>query len=361
MSTTLRRITFSLLFTFGICSQHVQADLCSCDGSFYIGAEYLYFKPYINNLSFALKETDNTSGLAEMKTLCPDWDSGFRVFAGYESDDCVNWGLRGSYTYFSAEDSGFVDNSNNLDFYPVRLSPFVLQIAVLGFDEIDLINMDASYDLKYHHWDALLSMKNQLGHCSTITSFIGLAGLNFDQNFDAVINGLSQSEEEEENTEPFVVTQHWNSKYEGTGIKLGAVYQSVICDCWNAYVLADGSLLYGKSDNFDSVLINFPEDEDDDGDEIPTQSDEPCLIVPGYRVGLGISYQSEICNCMFSFKLGYEFGAWYNIPNNRSYVEGISFIPFSNLPLADNLALSGEGDSRTFGYHGVTLGVALGF
>lgn len=113
----------------------------------------MYFKPYINHLSYAAQENESNDNLVS-KTLCPDWDSGYRLFLGYESDGCVNWGVNGSYTYFGCHDSGFV-NANQGDLYPVRFLPFLFQALSFGYEnlelDIDILTSDASYDLKYHH------------------------------------------------------------------------------------------------------------------------------------------------------------------------------------------------------------------
>lgn len=141
---------------------------------------------------------------------------------------------------------------------------------------------------------------------------------------------------------------------------MGALYEMDFCDCWNLYALLDGSLLYGDSHNRNKFVTVFTDSEITEDPEVIFQNDESCLIVPGHRLGLGISYESNVCNCSVIFKLGYEFGAWYNVQNDRTYVEGFSFIPPENF-VTENIALSNEGNSRTFGYHGLTIGVAVGF
>ena len=77
--------------------------------------------------------------------------------------------------------------------------------------------------------------------------------------------------------------------------------------------------------------------------------------MPGYTVGAGFYMTPDICGngSSISILVGYEFKAWHNIPNHRTFTG-------SGDDLGET-AYSDSSSTRTWGTHGLVAGLQIGF
>ncbi|NGX43302.1 MAG: hypothetical protein K940chlam7_01597 [Chlamydiae bacterium] len=303
-------------------------DPCDC-GGFEVGVDFLWWKPCVGDLDYAAVKKDSKF---KHKGICPDWEPGFRVYIG-KADVCCGGGFGASYTCVSSKSSSSTKKDGEV---------------VLGYGHPGFLTNKGrydkgkgSYDVNYQEWDLLASYGSSNGECSQSSYYFGVAGINLDQEFKAEIRQNS----------PARIRNKWDSDYWGVGLRIGADYKRRICDCFSFFANGQASILAGEScakSRFDS------QDSNTNFDHKFTE-EEVCRVVPGYHVGAGFSYDTCVCDWDFSFRVGYEFLSWHNIPSRRTYV--------SDEKIGDEIeaALSTSSNSQTFGFHGLFAGFQLSF
>ena len=315
----------------------LSADTCdsscdSCGCNFDVGVDFLWWKPCVGDLNYCAEKDGSNY---KQKSICTDWESGFRIYIG--KDDCYcGWDFNASYTYLNSSSSSSHKNNNNI--VPSNYHP--------GF----LVNQThdegkGSYDSCYHEWDLLWSFDNSCDCCQAITHSFGVAGINMDQELKATLVNSSGK-----------LQTKWKSDFWGVGLRLGTDFSKTICDCMSFFAGGNVTLLAGDScskSQYDSQGGSTDPDH-------TFKEDDFCHIVPGYHLRAGFSYDTCYCDWDMSFRLGYEFLAWHNIPFSRTYVAGIGGASDSSVSSLEG-AISTACNTRTYGFHGLFAGVQLSF
>lgn len=332
-----------------------------CDWEWYVGAQYLYWKPCVNDLDYASYTVEGGSVFAtlqDIRRICPEWESGYRIYAGGSPREGL--GIFGSFTQVKADGYDEIPGTNNTVF-PLKGLPILNQIAgtELGIDGT-FIGAAAYWDSNYRDWFVGATYNMEINSCSSLSPYFGIVGLHYDEEFGSEFYSLVDEEEE-----VLSVFSDYAIDIKGLGFRLGSYYHSTICDCFGLYANINGSLLVGDYDSTSEFgFANAGETEfivtnkfNDDG---------CCFLVPGWQFGFGLTYDTCICNVDLILKIGYEFNAWFNLPSYRFFTEGVTeFISEGEGEEPEivftNIATSSVNTSRSLGYHGLTAGIALKF
>ncbi len=310
--TTLRKKIILTLLSAGLmasmpavasadnCCDPCDWDPCACM-EFEVGVDFLWWKPCDDDLVYAAERTKTNPDTYKYKNVCPDWEPGVRIYLGLPEFYC-DLNLKGSYTYIESNDSSSIGESSTSVSHA---------IAHPGTDISDKGDSGkGKWDATYHEWDILLSFDISCKDCHQFSPYFGVAGIKFDQELKAEIIDDNKPE----------VTK-WSSDYWGVGLRLGSEYQYRLSDCMLFFVKGDGSILVGEADS----KITFDDERDSDSDaDFIFHDNEDCHFLPGYHIGTGIIYDSCICNWDFSFKLGYEFLMWHNVPKHPQFPENVT-------------------------------------
>jgi len=353
------------LACFSFSSAPVQSDTCCdpctsfsfCDAEFTVGVDYLYWKPCVDDLEYAGKSNIIGVGLdTEFKNVCPDWESGYRINLGMKSSHCSSWGLKASVAIVDT-DSKASTQAESGPIFATLVHPLLIDLfEVMVPNEFSSLFSfaEAHWSLDYKEWDALFTYEISWSNCQHLTPFLGLAGIHVDQGFKATYLDDDPVEEIDG------LFSKWHSDYWGVGLRMGTTYTYQFSNCLSFFAKTHGSILvgeansnikYGTIENLENELTIFK------------SKDEDCSqIVPGYHIGVGISYDSCLCNVDYSFQLGYEFTVWHNIPNHRVFVEGLGFTEvLSEEDIFGNFSLATSTNTQTLGYHGIVAGIQLSF
>ncbi|MFQ5729426.1 MAG: Lpg1974 family pore-forming outer membrane protein [Waddliaceae bacterium] len=305
-------------------------DPCDCWGDFEFGADFLYWKPCVDDLDYAAEESSVNKHF-KYRCICPEWEPGFRVYFGMPDFYC-DWGLSASWTYIESDDSGSVKDVN--DVLGILLHPHTLtqHSTTDAFDEAK-----AHWDADYHEWEVLFSTDLSCKECHHFMPFFGVAGIFLDQCFSC--------DYYDGNTKTFKA--HWDSDLWGVGFRAGTEYQYRFSECLSFFTKAAGTILYSEADNkHKSESVSYS------AYNVTAKDDDCCHLIPGWHLGTGFTYDTCYCDWDFSFRLGYEFLQWCNIPNHRN---------FGSSDDAAGHAHASSNSLRTFGFHGLFAGLGVSF
>lgn len=313
-------------------------DPCCDTSGFYVGGEFLWLKPCVDELNYAALRNSASDKNYKFKSVCTDWEPGFRIYLG--KSDCVcDWNFSGSYMYTNSCSSSSTERENNV--LPTNSHPAFFNPGPNNFFD----RAKGNYEACYHEWDVLVSFDNSCNDCNQITHSFGVAGIVFDQELKSKL---------EEQVTPRVLSTRWSSDYWGVGFRIGTDYKKELCDGFNFFATGRASILVGEADcktEFDS------RDADELADHTFRDDEKICHVVPGYRIAAGFTYDSCYCNTNFSFRLGYEFLVWHNLPNKKTFVADADPDRFNG----PEVALSTASSIRTFGLHGLIAGFEMSF
>lgn len=335
----------------------------ACDWDWYVGAQYLYWKPCVNDLDYGSTGSDifffEEQNSQDVRRICPDWESGYRIYLGASSAD--GFGLFGSFTQVKGSASDTFEEPE-VFIFPTNLHPFMAQIiTALSGDEIAYVGADSYWDSDYRDWFIGGTYQLELNSCSHLTPYFGVAGLLYDEEFNTAFATVALDEEE---FGPGFTFSNYSMDFKGVGLRLGSHFHSTICDCFGVYANMNWSLLVGDSDSISD--FGFSDGLNEEEDSFLTYHDDGCCsLVPGCQLGLGVTYDACICDVDLMFKIGYEFNAWYNVPGYRFFAEGFTqILNEAEAEIDDVIANYGTStltSSRTIAYHGLTVGVGLKF
>lgn len=312
-------------------------DPCSF-GGFEIGADFLYWKPCVDNLDYVYyfegeTTSASTPSITERhsgyKSVCLDWEPGFRIRVAKDDVWC-DWRLSASYTWLN------INNSATSTKLGVTDGEFLISPLFTFFDDF-LQNFEVikgKYDTSYNTWDVLFSYDISCNRCHTFSPFWGVEGLIFNQELSAI----GFADVTIDNVD--VLAAKWTSDYFGVGLKLGTDYVFQMLDCLKLYASASGSITVGNHDN---KLVNTEYDASGNITIDTFKSDDNCQFVPGYHLAVGVLYESDMCGCDYGFRLGWESTEWRNVSNPRQF------------------ALFGSSNTSTVGFHGLVAGLDFSF
>lgn len=338
-------------------------DFSFCNWDFTIGADYLYWKPCTSNLDYAvvLDRDPFQGGLDsavhyDIKNVCPDYESGYRVYVNGSSSCGSSIGFAASYTQIKANQSDTVI-ANARTVLPTALHPYQENLLVNSSEgNFSYPSASADWNSNYREWSFGGTYHSGWNYCNRIGYFLGVTGMNFDEYFDtkffvaedSALNGVVAFSKTELN-------------YCGWGVKFGSQYEYLICRGLNFFTHLNGSVLVGDGKN--KTTYGFYSGNEETHIIAPDyvfDKEDCCRVVPGYHLDLGINYDACICNFNFNFRIGYEFVGWYNIPYYRTFVEGIENVDETNKRIL-NLAISSSADVQDLSYHGMFVGLAFQF
>lgn len=336
-----------------------------CDWDFTVGADYLYWKPCTSNLDYAVvldndpfpaEPNFNTPIHYDIKSVCPDYESGYRVYVNGSSFCGSSIGFSASYTQVKADSSHSV-SANARTVLPTVLHPYQEQFLTQTPDDvISYRSASADWESNYRNWCFGVTYHSDWNYCNRVGYFFGIAGMNFHEDFDTyfavadenVLTGLTAFRKS-------------TLDYCGWGLKFGSHYEYLICKGLNFFTHLNGSVLVGDGSNETTYGFVLENGNADLAPNYVFKKDDCCRVVPGYHLGLGVNYDACICNLNFNFRIGYEFVGWYNIPFYRTFVEGIEDLDVVDNPRILNLAISSSADVQDLSYHGMFVGLAFQF
>ncbi|NGX43086.1 MAG: hypothetical protein K940chlam7_01377 [Chlamydiae bacterium] len=324
---------------YNSCCDPCEWDPCACR-EFEVGVDFLYWKPYVDNLNYGvIYDRDR----AKFKKMCPDWEPGVRVMLASPNAYC-GWELRGSWTYIESDDSSQTKAGEE----EWVTSPLIHNAMILELgEEADLFKkVEGSWNARYHEWDILASYNISCKECHFFQPFFGVAGIFLDQDLKVEASGTISDITSEAKVK-------WDSEYWGVGLRAGTHYEYHFSNCMRFFANAYGTILAGeatiKNDQFIEQISGTGENIVERG----FKDSENChQMVPGYHLATGFIYDTCWCNWDFSFRLGYEFMNWHNIPNHRV---------FSGDDLNAGIGHSSSETTRTLGFHGLLAGLSVGF
>jgi hypothetical protein len=282
----------------------------SAFGGFDIGADFLYWKPCVDDLFVAQVTNEN---VVERKSIDPKWEPGVRVKLA-KPDMCGCFTLSGSYTWLKSNDHKTITNEAGV------LRPIYLPDSIIGANVYTEIG--GTWDTTYQTFDVLLSYNLRCNDCQTLTPFFGVEGLILNQKLN---HNYSIG--------PVLQTASWDSDFFGAGFKMGLEHDLALSDCFALFAAGSGSIAVGTHDVKTTVTGKI-------------YKDDVCLIVPGYHLQAGLKYEADWCGMEFAIRAGYEMLERRNTPN-MAYFFG------------DDQRSSPS--TTTLGFHGGFLGLDVQF
>lgn len=300
-------------------------DFCAF-GGFEIGADFLYWKPCVDDLSVVgIANTADDVTTVSYKDICPEWEPGFRIRLA-KSNICGCISLSGSYTWLKTDDEDSYTSESGV------LHPVLLHNALIDANVYNQIA--AAWNTTYQSFDVLLSYDLNCNDCQTLTPFFGVEGLILNQSLDHAYSMTAVTQ-----------TSVWDCDFFGAGFKMGLQHDVAFSDCFSFFAKGSGTIVAGSNDG----KVTFV---DVDGASYVFEDDSTCIIVPGYHLQAGLKYESDWCGMDFAFRLGYEMLEWRNIPNpRRFYGDSTDF----------EVAVSTSPTVTTFGFHGLFAGLDFQF
>jgi len=356
---SLGLLTMTPNFANADCSYDPCCDPCSF-GGFEIGADFLYWKPCVDNLDYAVVkyadggDTELSTSKWGYKCVCLDWEPGFRIRLGKDDVWC-NWRLDASYTWLDINTSSSCKAPTGDDAYVS--SPMFHPIQGNGYDGAptfdELTYVKGTYDTTYQTWDVLLSYDISCNRCHTFQPFFGVEGLILDQ--DIKVHAYVDPDDTTLDT----ISLAWNSDFFGVGLKIGTNYQFQMFDCLKFYGGASGVITVGDRDGRGRGYVTDGSGNVHEG--IFSDSD-CCQFVPGYHLAVGLLYETDMCGCDFAVRVGWEFVQWHNVSNPRAFSGDKTIAQKQSEDGSDAKAyFSSSSDYTTFGLHGLTVGLDFSF
>lgn len=316
-------------------------ESCSvqCGCGIEASAEFLYLKPYVDDLDYTWKSkegidnlgTNIADGSGHYKYIHLDWEPAMRGNLLMRDIWCgINLGA--SYTYLHAADSDRTTTEEAEILFPT--------ISHGGFDIPDISDARGGWDLNFQTGDILLSHDFYCKDCHRFTPAVGATILVIDQEIKARYNSRLTGD---------FARYDWKTGYTGYGLKAGVDYNFNITECFDLYAKAYCSLVTGDVDEKVRIERSItPRDVDDDGG-LKLKSHE-CLLIPGYQLAVGLLFHECWCGFDVGIRLGWEFMAFHGVANPGRFTD-------------DGIAI-GTGSSRsttTLGFQGLSAGLQARF
>ncbi len=358
---TLGVSAFSFLFIISQADAGNYFSSCCptfCDWDISVEADYLYWKPCTNDLKYVSEtvgeEDSGQTALLEIRGVCPDWESGYRVkFEAFQTCGSA-FGFVASFTHIDADKGDRVVGDDNL--LPTFTHPLYNQILQSDTEEsLEFKEALANWESEYNQWDVGIAYHFQWQGCHLLTPFLGIGGVHFDEHFNTLY--LVTDDVELDDIATFSVS---DLEITGVGLKIGMDYRYSICKGLEVFTFANGTVLVSDTEN--SVKFGTVESDGSIAVEFPNLKfveKDCCTFIPGFHLGVGIGYTGCLCGYELWTNVSYEFTSWHHIPDPRLFVQGGD--GFGELQNLSNIAVSGIYQSRAISYHGLSVGVGVTF
>lgn len=300
---TLIMALLTLLTTPRADAEVYNTSSCCGGGSFEIGADWLYWKAFQDDLEYAFANT-GTFTSPQLTALAPNFkaNSGFRVFGEYILCD-NSWKFGAIYTRLYAKASNDSTLSSNVTLLNTTNFPIFL---VLPTNSI-FSNFSSSWEDTINYFDLDIAREFCLCPCLAITPHMGLRGVWRREKFN--INGtitLPQG----------ALVARFHEQFDGYGVE-GGLHGHLRIGCGFSLVgHVGGSLLYARikteeSANFESLSIVFN----------PFLSRKIFHISPMLDTFIGLEYQRNCWCYPVELHLGWE----QHIIMNSSHLSTINY------------------------------------
>ncbi|MGA8163419.1 MAG: Lpg1974 family pore-forming outer membrane protein [Waddliaceae bacterium] len=347
-------------------------------GDLEIGGEFLWWKPCIDKLEFAFAEEgvkalkdEGANPLAgedakpskdeivlsryrtksTIKTLCPDWEPGGRVWVYKPSVLCSNCGLGASWTGIFVNHADSIGVVRDLDEKEKKIASLgipTIQLPLAAYYDGKYIGATALFKVGYHDYDVLFSYPCFCSERSVIRPFFGFAGLILNQKLR--IKGKNPSVCDGD--------VKWKSDLSAYGLRVGTEYECKFANCFGIFGRFAATIVTGCPDTksrhrFDCHIKN-------EADEHHTILDDECYrCYPGYHLTAGVSYETCVNDVDVIFRAGYEFVEWHNLPHPRKF--SAQEARFSFFKSASPVITHTNASDRTFGWQGILVGLGVYF
>jgi len=316
-------------------------DSCFCNKKVSFGAEFIYWKPYVNNLEYFAQRTVPPTGpvLFHYGTLDPDFEPGIHATLDIHSF-LESWSLHLGFTYLEGCEERFGELTNGDTFVTPLLHTGLIEAGLPFLGPFD--QRFVKWTSHYSEWEALF-VKQFTNGCFKVLTGIGAAGLFLDQELDV---SLTSSEELTS------ADVHWDNDLWGVGLRVSTEASYPICGCTLLFFDISGSLLAGDSDVKNLQTITFtPEGPVTLSVEFRDPHNTP-LFIPGYHIRAGLAIPIPNETLCAHIKFGWEAVQWFNLPVPRRFMGGDLDLQGSQSTLPT---------SGSLGYHGLFVGAEVNF
>jgi hypothetical protein len=267
--------------------------------------EGLYLQPSNSDLDYAtsftsVSGTNTLSQSANISTVDPDYDLGFRIGLGYVFPDSGN-DVQASWTHFShsSDDSvGFAGDG----FGVATRSGSSFDGNATG----DALSANSSADFKYDAIDLDVGQYLSIGTRLQTRLFAGLRYAQVKNDLTDNYAGVSTSDVK------FVYTQSevYNSKFTGIGPRFGVDAAYHVGNCFGVVGHVAAALLVGRVESSSSLgyyQLNTGATTPSTS-SFSTTSDNQTRVVPAFDAKLGFDYSIPFNNdaSRLTFELGYQ-------------------------------------------------------
>lgn len=302
----------ALLFTFVTTAMYADYPLTEFNGyqedsfgRWFVKGEVLCWQAQEDRLNFVsyqplLPSIQPVRG----NSLGFDWKLGFRLGFGYY-EPCEDIYTSCCWTSYKNEVSRHVPTDGTTFARISALFPDFTNVDVSFFDS------QANWKLNYNVIDWEVGSPGCISRLFVITPFFGLRAAVIDQNYGNQLDFILISSQQREET----FFRQARNDYQAAGIRAGLNLQSYLWCGFSTFVKVAGSLLYGTFDVADDIVeINK---DIATGNIVSIQSLDfvrrDNRLRPNLEVALGIQWTAGLFDNTkhITFKVGYEFIAWY--------------------------------------------------
>jgi len=333
-------------------------DYDSCDpcggwapcsfGDLEVGGEFLWWKPCVDHLEYAHVEkylgNNEYRTKSTIKTLCPDWGPGGRVWVYKPSLLCGTCGIGVSWTgiYLNHSEA----SAETLDEKKTSVEYAYLPSAAYYYG--NYTNVTGHFKVGYCDYDVLLSYPCFCSECSIIRPFFGFAGLVLHQKFRT----------KGENEKKYDGDVKWKSDLCAYGLRVGTEYECKFADCFSVFGKLVATVINGCPDTKSSH--HFSSHIEGEPNKYHRISEDECYrCYPGYHLAAGVAYDTCINNVDVIFRVGYELVEWHNLPHQRKFF--LNEVPAANGNDSYVTTNNTDSSNRTFGWQGLLIGLGVYF
>lgn len=302
---------------------------CFCIKGFTAGIEYLYWKPCISGLHYAVKgENSLTSSTNKLKYsyVSPSAESGFRIFNTIETS-VEGLYIKATYTDLGCESTNCVASQTANAVQLSRGQPI---------DRLLTNGAKGLWEMKYQTVEVVAGYHNTMD-CVKINAYGGVDVLMLDQK----LNGES-TDTLTEATRSIAIKQR--QQYFGAGPILGVGASFELSNCLSFFLDTNVSLLMGCADEHDKFFY-----EEDSTREVDRRfKSEDCFCFPGWHLQFGLSYESSYCGWNYGVRFGYDI---------LQYINGPFFLDYEQ----DEYGILSGSNSNNLLLRGLFVGTFIGF
>lgn len=270
---------------------------------YYVGADFLYWTNYQPGLDYAadaLAGGDRLDGKIHLVDY--DWSPGFRVYGGYRFG-CEGWDGRLVYTYWCDDPSASTTASTD------HLKPSLIT-PDWGKENANEAEIKLCTDYKV--LDLLFSYPLCVTSNLNWRPYFGARAVWLEQELKATYSGGNDF-----NNNNVV---KWKNDFCGAGLNAGLDCSTSIRNCFVLNFEFGGSIIAGEADDHHEQIELVGDGPAVNDTRIDLKKSE-CLAIPGYHLGVNVSWE-KCCECAnFVVSLGYEMNHWFQTPNMSRYVD----------------------------------------